>query len=110
MNTDTWSAGPTAAGIAVPPRPDLTLPSWTAPTFRKGSYDASQWWQRFLAATGVVFAFFFLLTIPGWVALSRYRRWKRGDQPNAYGLMVWGALVSGVFVVGMLSAVIAPPS
>ena len=35
-------------------------------------------------------AFFFFLTIPGWIALSRYRKWKRDEITTPFGLIWWG--------------------
>jgi hypothetical protein len=47
-------------------------------------------WRKFFAVSGIVFAFFFFLTIPGWIALRTYRRWKAGERSQPNILIAWG--------------------
>jgi hypothetical protein len=48
---------------------------------------------------GVVFAFPFLLTIPGWIALSVYRKWKDGKRNQPTALIFWGIVATTLFVI-----------
>ena len=57
-------------------------------------------WQKALAILGIICAFPFLLTIPGWVAIGRYRKWKSGEKGAPFGLMVWGVVVTCLVIIG----------
>ena len=60
-------------------------------------------WRKVFAIAGIVYAFFFFLTIPGWYALSVYRKWKAGEREESVGLIAWGifgtVLVCTVLVI-----------
>jgi hypothetical protein len=83
---DSWAAGPAVAVPPLPPRPDVVR-SAAATT---SSYGTAEAWKRVGAVLGIVWAFFFFLTIPGWIALSRYRKWKRDEITTPFGLIWWG--------------------
>jgi hypothetical protein len=75
-----------------------------APPSLPGSYASATRWQRVLAIVGIVFAFPFLLTIPGWIGVSHYGKWKRGEGPRPTGYMIWGALGIALLVVSFVAA------
>ena len=57
---------------------------------------------------GVIGGFFFLLTIPGWIALSHYRKWKRAEIGTPNGLIVWGYIWTGLLALAILSVAAGP--
>ena len=79
-----------------------------APTEPTGPHG----WKKFFAVMGIIGGFFFLLTIPGWIALSTYNKWKRGERDEPGLLIGWGALVSlclaVTFVIGVVAGVADP--
>lgn len=91
---DSWAAGPAAAMPPLPPRPDVAPTLGAAasarPTTTTCSYRAAETWKRIGAVLGIIWAFLFLFTIPGWIALSRYRKWKRDEITTPFGLIWWG--------------------
>lgn len=91
-------------GAPMPPPPGTPSPA-PAPS----NESEFVWWKRTLAILGVICAFPFFLTIPGWIALRRYRDWRRGEKPAPHGLMVWGAVMTVAFVALMVSTALTPP-
>lgn len=89
------------AGRSAPaPAPSREYPYGTAP----------QGWPKAVAILGVVTGFFFLLTIPGWILLSYYRRWRRGEVSGT-GLIVWGyisMILWPLMILGMISIASSP--
>jgi len=90
------------SGTLLPAPPDLS---------QAGQYgDRPKGWRKFIAIVGVVGAFFFFFTIPGWMCLSTYRKWKRGEyvgrggrtQPT--GLVVWGVIFSALVVIAIAAS------
>ena len=88
-----------------------TLPPPPHDPSQAGQYeDRPKGWRRFFAIVGVVGAFFFFFTIPGWMCLSTYRKWKRGQyvgpkgrtQPT--GLIAWGVIFSAVVVIALAAS------
>jgi hypothetical protein len=73
-----------------------------------GSYATAETWKRVGAVLGVIWAFFFFLTIPGWIALGHYRKWKRDEIRTPYGLIWWGYIFGGLLVLGVLASVASP--
>jgi hypothetical protein len=67
-------------------------------------------WKKFFAIAGVVFAFPFLLTLPGWWTLSIYRQWKAGARPQPNGLIAWGMISSAMFGLLVLGVAAGTPS
>src|SRR5437764_1085254 len=67
-------------------------------------------WQRALAIWGVANAFLYFFTVPGWIALRRYRQWKRGEAPRPIGLVWWGAIANVLLAgtIALIAAGIAP--
>lgn len=68
-------------------------------------------WRKFFAVAGIVGGFLILLTIPGWVALGTYRRWKAGERGQPNLLIVWGVcfvLLCSAVVIVQVAARIAP--
>ena len=119
--------GTGAAGF-VPPRPDGRAgggadPYRGRPQYSRPGYGATfvpstrapgridpRGWNKFVAIVGIVTGFFFLLTIPGWIALTSYRRWKRGETTGR-GLLVWGYIAIGIWILAFLAVVqSSPPS
>ncbi len=80
-----------SAGRFMPPPPPI-LPESPVPRPESRAVTDTPDWKRLLAITGVVCAFFYLLTIPGWFALARYRAWRRGEKPEPTFLVVFGGL------------------
>jgi len=86
-------------GTLLPPPPNLGHTGQ--------SEDRPKGWRKFFAVVGVVGAFFFFFTIPGWMCLSTYRKWKRGQyvgrsgrtQPT--GLIAWGVIFLAVVIIGI---------
>lgn len=110
-NPGSWAAGPAAKRPSVPARPDVASGvsvAMTPPIHPSGSYETSEGWKRTGAVLGVVWSFFFLLTIPGWIALSHFRKWKRNEIGTPYGLIWWGYGFGAVVVLGIISAVSQP--
>jgi hypothetical protein len=104
---DPWAATPTTIGPAAPPRPDTlgaVAAAPLAPSYAAGDYARAQSWKRAGAILGVVWAFFFLLTIPGWLALAHYKKWKRNEITTPYGLIWWGYGFSALVVIAVLSS------
>lgn len=97
MQGDTRDTARNEPGTLLPAPPGLTQAGPNA--------DRPQGWRKFFAVVGVVGAFFFFFTIPGWMCLSIYRKWKRGEyvsgggrtQPT--GLIVWGFIFSALVVI-----------
>jgi hypothetical protein len=101
---DPWarsSPPPTA-----PPRPDVNVhgSSVHVPAPLRNSFERAETWKRVGAILGVVWAFFFLLTIPGWLALAHYKKWKRGEITTPYGLISWGYGFSALILIAMLAS------
>lgn len=104
---DQWVATPTAPGSVAPPRPDtvgMAAPAPLAPAYAVGDFARAEAWKRVGAILGIVWAFFFLLTIPGWLALSHYKKWKRNEITTPFGLIWWGYGFSAVVVIAILSS------
>jgi hypothetical protein len=103
---DPWAKAPTPPASLTPPRPDVR--TYAAPasltTSAQGSFARSESWQRVGGILGIVWAFFFLLTIPGWLALGHYKKWKRGEIDTPYGLIWWGYAFSAVVVIVLVSS------
>jgi hypothetical protein len=112
---DTWAVGPSGslplpATPAPPSRPDLPASSasaWAQPLVAqslpvRGSFATAESWKRIGAVLGVFWAFFFLLTIPGWLALGHYKKWKRGEIDTPNGLIMWGFGFSALMVLVIL--------
>jgi len=109
---DPLAAGPNAGQAHLPPRPDLGTIT-TAPIDRalpSASFRAAESWKRVGAILGVVWAFFFLLTIPGWLALSHYKKWKRDEIPTPYGLIWWGYGFGALIFILVLTSATSPSS
>lgn len=110
---DSLATGSTSGHAQLPPRPDLSQTTPIAPidrTWPSGSFQAAEGWKRAGAILGVVWAFFFLLTIPGWLALSHYKKWKRDEIPTPYGLIWWGYGFSALIVLVVLMSATSPSS
>lgn len=107
---DNWSAGPKAALPAPPPRPDgvVALRPLAVAVPGPETFSSVPSWKRFGAIMGVVGGFFFLLTIPGWIALSHYRKWKRNEIPTPNGLIVWGYIWLAIVVLVLVGAAASP--
>ena len=57
-------------------------------------------WRKARIVSGVVTAFFFFFTIPGWAAFRAYRRWREGeDEKPPAGLRAWSWAWPAVFAV-----------
>jgi hypothetical protein len=78
-------------------------PRWTQPNVSPTDSGPPNrmWWQRVLAIAGLVFLFPFLLTIPFWIELGRYRKWKSGEIQRLPFLMAWGAFASVVVLLAI---------
>ena len=77
----------------LPRRPDRPISAadvWTKP---------GKPWERGWAIVGVVLAFPFFLTIPGWIGLDHYHKWQRRERPRPTGFIVWGIFMTGWIVV-----------
>ena len=108
--SDSWAAGPLAEMPPLPPRPDIdpAIAVGSAPlAMMMDSYRTAEAWQRVGAVLGVIWAFFFFLTIPGWLALSRYRRWKRGETKTPFGLIWWGYGFGALFLCLVIASSIS---
>jgi hypothetical protein len=92
----------TALPAPPPPRPDSI-----GPTLSPVPASGPKGWRKFFAIAGIVFGFFFLLTIPGWVGLFAYRKWKAGERDEPKVLIAWGAIMSSLFAVGLVIAIIS---
>ncbi len=113
---DTWALGPKNETLVTPPRPDLpglavqtqpevigaAVQTWATvrPT---ETFQTAPPWKRVGAVLGVVWSFFFFLTIPGWLALGRYKKWKAGDIPTPHLLIGWGYCFLGLLLLVVLS-------
>lgn len=100
------AAGP-GTGSTLPPPPPVP---WNrepvaAPAQLKESVGP-RGWRKFFAIAGIVFAFPFLLTIPGWIALSAYRKWKAGERQQPTGLIVWGVIATLLFSFAFVSGLV----
>jgi hypothetical protein len=100
------SGEPSAAGSAaetkLPPPPThgyTGRPTSQLPLAPPRQDDGPKGWRKFFAIVGIVFAFPFLLTIPGWVALSAYRKWKAGERGQPTLLIAWGVIGPVLFVL-----------
>jgi hypothetical protein len=89
-------------GTLLPPPPDLSQAGQCG--------DRPKGWRKFFAIVGVVGAFFIFFTIPGWMCLSTYRKWKRGEyvgrsgRTQPIGLIAWGVVVSAVVVIAIAAS------
>jgi hypothetical protein len=72
------------------------------------SFTTAPTWKRVGAILGVIWAFFFLLTIPGWLTLFHYRKWRRGEIPTPNGLIIWGLGFSTFVGIVLLLAISSP--
>lgn len=97
------SVAQTPTGTGEPPLPPMLPPPYAA----AGSDTGPRGWRKFFAVSGIVFAFFFFLTIPGWIALRTYRRWKAGERGQPNILIAWGMFsfiaYLAAFSVGLVS-------
>lgn len=97
------SVAQTPTGTGEPPLPPIPPPPYVA----AGSDTGPRGWRKFFAVSGIVFAFFFFLTIPGWIALRTYRRWKSGERGQPNILIAWGMFsfiaYLAAFSVGLVS-------
>jgi hypothetical protein len=57
-------------------------------------------WENRLVILGVIWLFPVFLTIPGWMALKRYRRWRAGELKRPNVILVWGLLMSTLMLMG----------
>lgn len=89
---------PANLGTPVPPPPPAPFPA--GPVKASGPHG----WRKFFAIAGIVFAFPFFLTIPGWVALSAYRKWKSGERAQPTGLIAWGVIACVFFLAVVVTA------
>lgn len=110
---DNWAAGPVSTRSSAPPRPDQGLTASALPSPRlappaQETFATAPGWKRAGAVLGVVGAFFFFLTIPGWLALGRYKKWKAGEIPTPDLLIGWGYVITTLFVIAMISTVSGP--
>jgi len=67
-------------------------------------------WRKTFAVIGVVFAFFFFFTIPGWYALRAYRQWRDGDRPQPNFLIGFGIVMVAMWPIGAVLAAVSPES
>jgi hypothetical protein len=65
-----------------------------------------QGWRKFFAIAGIIFAFPFFLTIPGWKALSAYRKWREGERAQPTVLIVWGITVSVLIAFAVIASLV----
>ena len=102
---DPWARSSSPAPSA-PPRPDVNAygSSTHVPAPLVSSFGRAETWKRIGAILGVVWAFFFFLTIPGWLALAHYKKWKRGEIDTPYGLIWWGYGFSALILIAMLAS------
>jgi hypothetical protein len=63
--------------------------------------------QKFLAVVGIVAGFFFLLTIPGWLGIRAWGRYKRGEPSSIRAYMWFGGIAGSLFLFGILASVVA---
>lgn len=52
-------------------------------------------------------AFPFFLTIPGWIALGSYRKWRDGRLSRPNFAFFWAGLFTVLLAVGIVGAIIA---
>jgi hypothetical protein len=105
------TSSPDGGPTGVPPAPPLPAPP--APPLGWVPVEARpdvRGWKKFFAIAGVVFAFPFLLTLPGWWTLSIYRKWKAGDRPQPNGLIAWGVISSVLFALLVVAVAAGPRS
>jgi hypothetical protein len=62
-----------------------------------------RWWEQVLMWIGLVLGFVIFLTIPGWIGLASYRRWKRGEIERPIFPIVFG----GILVAAWAAAIVA---
>ena len=103
---DPWAAGSAPPPPMAPPRPDMNAyaPSARPPTSVRGSFERSETWQRVGAILGIIWAFLFLFTIPGWLALGHYKKWKRGEIDTPFGLIWWGYGFVALVLIAMVAS------
>jgi hypothetical protein len=88
----------TRTALPVPPPPG---PDSIGPTLSPVPASGPRGWRKFFAIARIVFGFLFVLTIPGWVGLLAYRKWKAGERDEPKVLIAWGAIMSSLFAVGL---------
>ena len=70
--------------------------------------------QRFLAVLGIIFGFFLLLTIPGWLGIRAWGRYRRGEPSSIRSYMWFGGIAGAVLLatvpIGILSDASSQPS
>jgi hypothetical protein len=98
---DAWAAD-RSPGTVMPPPPNPVSAAALGPGPQIGATPLERptgprGWRKFFAIVGIVLAFPFLLTIPGWIALSAYRKWKAGERQQPTGLIVWGVVATLLF-------------
>jgi hypothetical protein len=99
------------AGVSLPPPPDSSPARAPAPPITEPSSEPDpgpRGWRKFFAIVGIVAAFPFLLTIPGWIALSAYRKWKSGERAQPTWLIIWGVIASLLFLVAFVVGLTDP--
>src|SRR4051812_725577 len=107
---DTWVAAPrpanpspSAAALAKVVAYPTSSPVYPSRRVATNWANPASTWNRVVAVVGVVFAFFFLLTLPGWFAAKSYGRWKRYEG-DGRGLLIWGYITIAFWVVVGISA------
>jgi hypothetical protein len=104
---DSWSAGTGKPTAELPPRPDVARqPGSQSPT--PEIFSTAPTWKRAGAILGVVGGFCFLLTIPGWIALAHYKRWKRDEIRTPNGLIAWGYFFTAAILFAIVAVSIDP--
>jgi len=70
--------------------------------------------QRFLAVLGIIFGFFFLLTIPGWLGIRAWGRYKRGEPSSIRAYMWFGGIMGAILLassaIGVVSEAVKSPT
>jgi hypothetical protein len=103
---DTWAFGPVSKPTGAPPRPDAQPTSTPAPRIHfsaSQAYEEAESWKRIGALLGVIWAFLFFLTIPGWLAMSHRKKWKRGAIGTPFGLIWWGYGFGVLLLIAVIS-------
>jgi hypothetical protein len=109
---DTWAFGPAGKPTgAPPPRPDaqpISTPTPRPHFSASHAYEEAESWKRIVAVLGVIWAFLFFLTIPGWLAMSHRKKWKRGEIGTPFGLIWWGYGFGVLLLIGVFSTISSP--